>query len=44
MSEKSIDLEGINPIDIYGPNNNTLSYIIDFFPKIKCVARGNILN
>ena len=43
MSEKSIDLEGINPIDIYGPNNNTLSYIIDFFPKIKCVARGNIL-
>ena len=43
MSEKSIDLEGINPIDIYGPNNNTLSYIIDFFPKIKCVARGNII-
>ena len=33
MSEKSIDLEGINPIDIYGPNNNTLSYIIDFFQK-----------
>ena len=43
MGEKIIDLRGINPLDIYGTNNKTLSFILDFFPKIKCVARGNTL-
>lgn len=43
MGEKIIDLGGINPLDIYGTNNKTLTFILDFFPKIKCVARGNIL-
>ena len=43
MGEKIIDLGGINPLDIYGTNNKTLSFILDFFPKIKCVARGNTL-
>ena len=43
MGEKIIDLEGINPLDIYGTNNKTLSFILDFFPKVKCVARGNSL-
>jgi len=43
MGEKIIDLGGINPLDIYGSNNKTLSFILDFFPKIKCVARGNTL-
>ena len=41
MGEKIIDLGGHNPLDIYGANNKTLSFILDFFPKIKCVARGN---
>ena len=43
MGEKIIDLGGHNPLDIYGTNNKTLSFILDFFPKIKCVARGNTL-
>ena len=43
MGEKIIDLGGHNPLDIYGANNKTLSYIMDFFPKIKCVARGNTI-
>ena len=43
MGEKIIDLGGHNLLDIYGPNNKTLSYIMDFFPKIKCVARGNTI-
>ena len=43
MGEKIIDLGGINPLNIYGTNNKTLSFILDFFPKIKCVARGNTL-
>ncbi len=43
MGEKIIDLGGINPLDIYGTNNKTLTFILDFFPKVKCVARGNTL-
>jgi len=37
MGEKIIDLGGINPLDIYGTNNKTLTFILDFFPKVKCV-------
>ena len=43
MSEKIINLRGHNPLDIYGINNKTLSFILDFFPKIKFVARGDTL-
>ena len=43
MGEKIIDLGGHNPLDIYGTNNKTLSFILDFLPKIKCVARGNTI-
>lgn len=43
MGEKIIDLGDQNPLDIYGANNKTLSFILDFFPKIKCVARGNTI-
>ncbi|MAD49787.1 MAG: phosphate starvation-inducible protein PhoH [Flavobacteriales bacterium] len=43
MGEKIIDLGGFNPLDIYGTNNKTLTFILDFFPKVKCVARGNTL-
>jgi len=43
MGEKIIDLGGINPLDIYGTNNKTLTFILDFFPKVKFVARGNTL-
>lgn len=43
MGEKIIDLGGINPLDIYRTNNKTLTFILDFFPKVKCVARGNTL-
>lgn len=43
MGEKIIDLNGTNPIDIYGTNNKTLLFILNFFPKVKVVARGNTL-
>jgi phosphate starvation-inducible PhoH-like protein len=43
MGEKIINLGGQNPLDIYGANNKTLSFILDFFPKIKCIARGNTI-
>ena len=41
MIEKSIYLEGIDPIHIYGANNVLLNKINSYFPKLKIVARGN---
>ncbi len=43
MIEKSIFLEGIDPIEIYGANNVNLNKIKDFFPKLKILARGDEL-
>ena len=41
MTEKSIYLDGIDPIDIYGVNNSLYEKIKFFFPKLKLVARGD---
>jgi phosphate starvation-inducible PhoH-like protein len=41
MIEKSIYLEGIDPVNLYGANNVLLNKIISFFPKIRIVARGH---
>jgi len=41
MTQKIIYLEDIDPVNIYGSNNNLLNKIIDSFPKLKIIARGN---
>lgn len=41
MIEKSIYLEGIDPINLYGANNVLLNKLISCFPKIRIVARGH---
>jgi phosphate starvation-inducible PhoH-like protein len=41
MTETVFSLEGINPVDLLGPNNALLDKISGFFPKIKLVARGS---
>lgn len=41
--EKTIEIEGINPAELYGINNVNLTTIKGFFPKLKIVSRGNIL-
>lgn len=41
MIEKSIYLEGIEPVHIYGVNNTNLNKIKSYFPKLKIVARGH---
>jgi phosphate starvation-inducible PhoH-like protein len=41
MIEKSIYLEGIDPVHIYGANNILFNKIISYFPKIRIVARGH---
>lgn len=41
MIEKTIYLEGIEPLIIYGVNNVNLDKIKSMFPKIKIVGRGH---
>lgn len=41
MIEKTIYLEGVEPLIIYGVNNINLDKIKSLFPKIKIVARGH---
>ncbi|PRY52398.1 phosphate starvation-inducible protein PhoH [Arcticibacter pallidicorallinus] len=43
MNELKIDLENINPLVLWGPNNDYLELIKKQFPKVKMVARGSEL-
>jgi len=43
MFEKQIYLEGVDPLEFYGINNNKINLIKTFFSKLKIVARGNNL-
>ncbi|MDX9781530.1 MAG: PhoH family protein [Bacteroidales bacterium] len=41
MTEKTILLEEIDPVDIYGVNNRLINLLISFFPKMNVAARGS---
>jgi phosphate starvation-inducible PhoH-like protein len=41
MIEKSIYLEGIDPVHLYGANNVLFNKLTSRFPKLKIVARGH---
>lgn len=41
MSKKTIVLEAMDPIDIYGAANKNLEALCSYFPELKVVARGN---
>ena len=43
MLEKKIEITGINPAELFGVNNGKLKHIKSFFPKLKIVARGNVI-
>lgn len=43
MAEKNIELISVEPIVIFGVNDAKLDYIRTFFPKLKIVARGNMI-
>jgi phosphate starvation-inducible PhoH-like protein len=43
LQEKIIEIKGINPVELFGVNNANLKHIKSFFPKLKVVARGNVL-
>ncbi|NVN94863.1 MAG: PhoH family protein [Bacteroidetes bacterium] len=40
MSEKTIALENINPVDILGVNDKNIELLKHFFSKIKIISRG----
>ena len=40
MSEKTITLETINPVDILGVNNKNIELLNHFFSKVKIISRG----
>lgn len=41
--EKNIEIEGVNPVELFGVNNAYLTAIKSYFPKLKIVSRGNVL-
>lgn len=43
MTEREIWLETIDPIDIYGHNNSLLDLYKNSFPKLKIIARGDVI-
>jgi phosphate starvation-inducible protein PhoH and related proteins len=43
LQEKEIEIEGINPVELFGANNAKFNEIKKYFPKLKIVARGNTI-
>ena len=43
MSEKVIEISGVNPLELYGVNESKLGIIRGYFPKLKLIARGDML-
>ena len=39
--KKTITLEAIDPIEIYGAGNKILNEFCSYFPGMKVIARGN---
>ena len=43
MNEINIDIDQINPVDLFGVNDENLALIKNTFPKLKIISRGNKL-
>lgn len=43
MSEQIIQIEHVNPLDLFGAGDVHLAYIKQLFPKLKIIARGNFV-
>ncbi len=43
MTEKEILIPAIDPLELFGPNNNKFKLITSRFPKLKIFSRGNII-
>jgi phosphate starvation-inducible PhoH-like protein len=43
MSERIISITSYSPLEIYGVNDRNINLIKSFFPKLKIVARGEMI-
>jgi phosphate starvation-inducible PhoH-like protein len=43
MNERIINISSANPVEIFGVNDKNLELIKSFFPKIKIIARGDMV-
>ncbi len=43
MSERIINITSYSPLEIYGVNDRNINMIKSFFPKLKIVARGEMI-
>ena len=43
MIEQIYILEGVDPVVFYGVNNSNMQLIKTLFPKLRIVARGNVI-
>ena len=44
MAEKKIELQEIDPVEIFGVNDRFITRLGNYFPKLKIVARGNCIS
>ena len=44
MIEKHIILEDVDPVVFYGVNNANIQIVKALYPKLRIVARGNVLH
>jgi phosphate starvation-inducible protein PhoH and related proteins len=43
LQEKTIEIEGVSPLDLLGVNEQKLKLIRTYFPKLKIISRGTII-
>ncbi len=43
MAEQILQIENVDPKDLYGPNDRYLDKVKALFPKLKIIARGNFV-
>ncbi|MCD4696510.1 MAG: PhoH family protein [Bacteroidales bacterium] len=43
MNETIINLTSVNPVEIYGINDKNINLIKSYFPKLKIIARGDVV-
>tara|TARA_B110000046_G_C12999694_1_gene401632 strand:- start:1006 stop:1941 length:936 start_codon:yes stop_codon:yes gene_type:complete len=43
LQEKTIEIVGISPMDLFGINDQKLKLIRTYFPKLKIISRGNTI-
>ena len=40
MTEKTISIEGLDSVDVYGVNDRKLDRMRHYFPEVRIIARG----